>query len=130
MKKLLLLTSIIILAGILTACSSGGNTEDSAIAIESYLTALADIQQDTLINLSCAAWEASALTESQAYYGVETRLDEIACTFTETDGDFAVVSCEGNIIATYSGEDAPFPLDARQYLSIEEGGEWRMCGYR
>ena len=42
----------------------------------------------------------------------------------------AVVSCEGNIIATYSGEDAPFPLNARQYLSVEEGGEWRMCGYR
>ncbi len=130
MKKTLLLTVFLILASILAACGSGGNTEDAAIAIEGYLTALADQDQDGLVNLSCAAWEANAITESQAYYGVETRLDGISCSFTETDGDFAVVSCEGNIIATYSGEDAPFPLNARQYLSIEEGGEWRMCGYR
>ena len=124
------LITIVIIANLLTACGQSANNYGAAQAIEAYLTALSDQDPDSLINLSCAAWESNAQIESQAYYVVQTRLDGLACATTETDGEFTVISCEGNIIATYSGEDKPLSLSARQYLSVEEGGEWRMCGYR
>ena len=130
MKKVLLLITILIFASFLTACSQNDSGDGAALVVEAYLTALVENDQDALVSFSCAAWEANAQIESQAYYGVETRLEDLTCTVSETDGEYTVISCEGNIIASYSGEDLPMPLNARQYLSIEEGGEWRMCGYR
>ncbi len=130
MKKILILTTILLLTGLLSACSQISNSDAAVAAVETYFTALVEKDQDGLVNSSCAAWEANAINESMAYFGVETRLEGIACSFVETDGEFSIVSCEGNIIATYSGEDVPLALNIRQYLSIEEGGEWRMCGYR
>ena len=46
------------------------------------------------------------------------------------DGDYTIVSCEGVIIANYGNEVLEINLADQNYLSIFEGGEWRMCGYR
>ena len=128
MKKNLLLIITILLTTSLAAC---GDTQDGAAqAIEGYLTAMVEKDSAALINYACAAWEEGAQIDSAALDGVEAYLEGLSCTTAGTDGDFTLVSCEGNIIATYAGEDRPLPLDARQYLAIEEGGEWRMCGYK
>ena len=127
-NKLLILLLALILTAALTACES--IQDGAAQAIEMYITAMVEKDTDVLINDSCAAWEEGAQTDSRALDGVEAYLEDLACASSGTDGDYTLVRCEGNIIATYAGEDQPLPLDARQYLAIEEGGEWRMCGYK
>ena len=128
MKKILFITLLFSLSILLAACTSGGSA-GAAQAVENYLTALVEKDADRLINLSCAAWEEGALTDSRAYDGVEAKLEEMQCSVSGSEGEYTLDACSGNIIATYSGEDRPLPLDARQYLTLEEGGEWRMCGY-
>jgi len=46
-----------------------------------------------------------------------------------TEGDYAVVECQGTIIANYGGEDQEFQLQGNRYQTLFEDGEWRMCGY-
>ncbi len=127
MKKILF-TCLLILPFILTACGSS-TASGPAGAVEAYFTALVDKDSTNLVNLSCAAWEAGAQTDSRAYDGVTAVLDGLSCTAAGTEDEYTLVACQGNIIATYFGEDKPIPLDARQYLAIEESGQWRMCGY-
>ena len=110
----------------LTACSPGG----SAQAIEDYIKALTAKDGDALTNLSCAAWEAGAKNELTSFESVDVRLVGPSCEVTDRDGEFTVVHCEGTIYATYEGEDRPLNLSAKDYLAVQEGGEWRMCGYK
>ena len=112
------------------ACGGQNNEEAAAQNIEAYLSALVQQDTDTLVNLSCAAWEQGALTDSAAYDGVTARLEGMQCAASGQEGDSILVSCQGNIIATYSGEDRPLPLNRVTYLTVNEGGEWRMCGYK
>lgn len=128
MKRISLLLILIVL---LSACSGGaGDEEAAANAVEAYLAALVEQDTDTLVNLSCAAWEQGALTDSAAYDGVTARLQDAECAAAGAEGDTILVSCSGSIIATYSGEDRPLPLDRVQYVTVNEGGDWRMCGYK
>ena len=129
MKRFPPYLSLLLAVLFLAACGSAASGEPAAV-VENYLNALVDKDSDTLINLSCAAWEEGARTDSRAYDGVTARVENLSCTASGTDGDAALVSCQGTIIATYQGEDRPIPLDTRQYVAVEEGGEWRMCGYR
>lgn len=118
---------IVILSTLLAACQSGPGP---AAAIEDYIRALVDKDADSLISLSCNAWEEGARTDTRAYDGVETRLEGLECEqSSERDGE-TIVSCIGTIIGNYNGEDRPIDLAARDFLAVNEGGEWRMCGYR
>lgn len=122
---------IIILGALLFVSCGGGEEKDiAALTIEAYLQALVDKDSDTIVSLSCAAWEEDALTEIAAYDGVTARLEGAQCQLAEQDGEDALVSCQGSIIATYSGEDRPIALDGLQFEVKQEAGEWRMCGYR
>lgn len=128
MKRIFLF--LLLSALLLSACAGGNDEEAAANAVEAYLAALAAQDNDTLVNLSCAVWEQGALTDSAAYDGVTARLEDAQCTATGADGDSLLVSCTGSIIATYSGEDRPLPLDRVHYVTVNEGGDWRMCGYK
>ena len=125
MKRLLWI--VIISSALLAACAAGG---DAGAAIEGYIQALVAQDMDAAQNASCGAWEAAAQTEVRGFDGVSARLADLSCSATGTDGDFTVVSCAGTIIATYQGEDRPIDLSARDYLAVNEGGEFRMCGYK
>ncbi|KAA3643242.1 MAG: hypothetical protein DWQ07_22255 [Chloroflexi bacterium] len=118
---------IVISSILLAACQSGPGPE---AAIEGYILALVDKDEDSLISLSCNAWEEGARTDARAYDGVETRLEGLECEQSSASDGEAIVSCTGTIIGTYNGEDRPIDLAARDFLAVEEGGEWRMCGYR
>lgn len=115
---------------LLGACSgeSGGN--DAAGVISAYLNAVVSQDQTTAASLSCAAWEASAATEVHSFDGVTARLEDLACTAGVAEDGGTPVNCTGRIIATYQGEDRPIELDGLTYLAVQEGGEWRMCGYK
>ena len=107
------------------------NVSDPGDTIETYLQALIDDDAALAANLSCADWESQATTEGAAFEGVEAALDKADCTASAQDDAGLTVSCTGQIIFSYAGgEDQQIDLSERNYLVVEEGGEWKMCGYR
>ena len=114
---------------IVSACgSSNGNAPVQAV--EDYLTALVEKDANRLTTLSCGEWEEDALLELDSFQAVSARLEGLACEQTGTDGNTALVLCNGNIVATYNEEDQELDLSVRTYQVVEEGGEWLVCGTR
>lgn len=121
----------LVLFSLLTLVISGcSNNQNSAPAsIEEYINALVNKDENTLIIYSCADWESEAKSEFNSFSAVSVSLEDLACQETGQDGDYTIVSCEGVIIANYGNEVLEINLADQNYLSIFEGGEWRMCGY-
>jgi hypothetical protein len=114
---------------VLAACAS--NTENAPVqAVENYLTALVEKDADRLTTLTCGEWEDDALLELDSFQAVTARLEGLACEQTGTDGETALVLCNGNIVATYNNEDQQLDLSVRTYQVVQEGGEWLVCGTR
>jgi hypothetical protein len=126
-KLLLLVIACLLIAILLAACASSGAPSQ---AIADYVAALVAKDGAVLSNLSCAAWESDAQNELKSFDAVAVRLESLTCEATGSDAEFTIVHCEGTIYATYEGEDRPLDLSAKDYLAVEEGGEWRMCGYK
>ena len=130
MKKaapLFTLAIVLILTLALSACAE---TQDApAQAVQLYYQALADKNQEELINYACAEYEMQAYLELDSFVSVETELVDAACQTVSEDGDTALVTCEGAITATYNGEAREFPLSGRTYTVVNENNEWRLCGY-
>lgn len=129
MCKLLTALLITILAGMLAACSSSSG-DASAQVVEDYLNALVAKDADRVTTLVCGDWEEDALIELDSFQAVTARLDNVVCTQTGTDGDAALVTCTGSIIATYNNEDQELDLSVRTYQVVEQGGDWLVCGTR
>lgn len=126
-----LLVLVVLTALVLTACGGGSNSdEQAATAVQTYLQALVDKDADTLASVACADWEDDATLELDSFQAVETRLDNVTCQASGTDGDSTLVQCSGSIIATYNNEDMALDLGARTYVVANEGGEYRVCGYQ
>lgn len=115
------------LAFILVRC--GQNVDDASQPVKAYLEAIVNQDIDQMSNLVCAAWEEQAILELDAFMGVEASLEDVSCSQTGMDEDFALVECKGKIVATYNDEQQELPLDGRIYIVTKEGGEWRVCGY-
>jgi hypothetical protein len=120
---------VIILSTLLSACAAGA-AGGAPAAIEAYLQALVAEDSAKLTSLSCAAWEEQARLEVDSFQGVKASLDGAVCTETGKEGDASLVTCEGKIVATYNNENQELPLNTRTYKAVQEGGEWRMCGYK
>ena len=128
MRKLLLILSVVLIANILSACAS--NTDAPAQAVENYLNALVNKEADRVPTLVCGDWEADAMIEVDSFQAVTARLENASCSQTGTDGDTALVTCTGNIVVTYNGEDQQLDLSVRTYQVEEQGGDWLVCGTR
>jgi hypothetical protein len=122
---LLLTTSLAIFS--LAACA---NDSGPANAVQAYYQALAAKDSNQLSNASCAAWEADGKTELESFGAVEVSLSDLSCQENGKDGDFTLVSCSGKISANYNGEILEINLSNHTYKAIQEGGDWRMCGYK
>ena len=109
---------------LLSACSSTGAVD----AVEGYVNALASNDEASLSALSCADWESSALTELDSLQAVTASLDGFSCQQSGTDGETALVDCEGKMILSYNGEDQELDLSTRTYQVVEDGGNWLVCG--
>ena len=123
MRTLPLTLLLILITLALSACTSN-NDRAPVQAVEDYLNALVEKDSDRLTTLSCGEWEEEALLELDSFQAVNTRLEGLACEQTGTDGDTALVLCNGNIIATYNEEDQQLDLSVRTYQVVQEGGEW------
>jgi len=128
LRRFFLILFITIASLALAACAS--STDAPAKAVEDYLTALVEKNADRLSTLSCAAWEEDALIELDSFQAVTARLEGLACEQTGTDGDIALVLCNGRIIASYNNEDQELDLSVRTYQVTQEGGDWLVCGVR
>jgi hypothetical protein len=121
--------TFILLPLILTACASQ-TASGAPAAIATYFQSLAAKDQNQLVNASCAAWETNALQELRTFDAVTITLEDLNCQESGVDGETTLVSCSGKIVANYGNEVLEINLADRGYQAIEEGGEWRMCGYR
>ncbi len=128
MKKLVF--AVLVMGLVLSACSAPAGGSGATAAVEDYLSALVGQDSDRISTLSCADWEETALLELDSFQGVTARVDAPACAETGKDGDATLVTCQGKIIATYNNEDQELPLNTRVYKVVEEGGDWRVCGYQ
>jgi hypothetical protein len=119
---------VILLMGIiLSACASPSTPSG---AVEAYYQGLVEKDRQKLVASSCSDWEASAQFELVAFEAVDIELKEIQCQPTGEDGKYTLVSCTGELIANYEDQAQTLDLNQFTYQVIEEGGEWRMCGYR
>ena len=129
MRTFSLILLIVFASLILSACASKDENAP-AKAVEDYLTALVEKDENRLTTLSCSDWEDDALLELDSFQAVTARLEGLACEQTGTDGDTALVLCQGSIVATYNNEDQQLDLSVRTYQVVQEGGEWLVCGTR
>ena len=124
------LTLLLVLTSLASTACTSNNDRAPVQAVENYLNALVEKDANRLTTLSCGNWEEEALLELDSFQAVAARLEGLACEQTGTDGDTALVLCNGNIVATYNEEDQQLDLSVRTYQVVQEGGEWLVCGTR
>jgi hypothetical protein len=108
---------------VLAGCSQAG---EPGAAMVKYLEARADADADAIRSLACAAWEGQAVAQADSFRSMNARLENVTCQQSGTDGDFTLVTCGGNIVTTYNGENRTWALGT--YRMTQEDGEWKMCG--
>ena len=131
MQKVGILLPVILLGGLVffTACTEGTIKAGAPQAVETYLRSLVDRDFNRAISASCADWEAQAKVEYDSFAAVKLSLNELECRDVGNEDPFTLVTCTGSIIANYGAEDLEIDVAERTYQVIDEGGEWRMCGY-
>jgi hypothetical protein len=118
------------LALILSLASCSSTSGKSAQAVETYLQAIVSQDANKMIAASCANWEPQARLEFDSFSAVKLTLNDLKCSETGQAKPYTLVTCTGSITANYGAEDQQIDIAGRTYQVIEEGGEWRMCGYR
>jgi hypothetical protein len=118
-KLLLLILGVLMLVG----CASGDNP---ASVVEAYFQAITADETGRLADLTCAAYEAQAMTLATSFRNTGAELQGMSCQQAGTDGDYNIVQCQGKIVVQYQAELREFPLS--RYRIIQEDGAWRMCG--
>lgn len=122
----------ILLVGIamLTLVGCSDPQDNPAQAIQGYIQALADKDQNALVNHSCNAWEESALIELDSLTGVTAQVVDLVCQEIGKDGEDSLVTCTGKLELNYNGELQDLDLSGRTLIARFEDGEWRACGYK
>ncbi len=127
-KYITMLLLICIVALFVSAC--GQAKDPAAKAVEDYYTALVNKDSSALSALSCADWESNALLEFDSLQAVTTKLENLSCSATSTDGTTTQVNCQGTLIATYSNENQELDLSVHTYEVVKQNGEYLVCGYK
>ncbi|MBN1679303.1 MAG: hypothetical protein JW966_03370 [Anaerolineae bacterium] len=109
----------------LSACADEGSASD---AIEDYLKAKVESNEDKLVKLSCNEWESQAMLDAASFESVKAEIQDMSCKENGKDGDYTLVTCEGKIVVEYRAETREFNLSDTTYLAQKEDGEWKMCG--
>ncbi|HOD04413.1 MAG TPA: hypothetical protein PKH92_05135 [Anaerolineaceae bacterium] len=125
MKPITLLALICV---ILACAACTPEKSEAAQTIEVYLQALVDKDETRLVALTCPDYEMDALLELDAFQNVVTTLEGLACEETGTEGDYTLVNCEGQIMASYGAEQRQFDLSERTYRLLSSADGWLVCG--
>ena len=124
---LILLVALFMMAG---CAQDASDPEAPARVVETYIQAQVDKDRDTFQTTYCADFELGAQTDFDAYGAVEATIEEMTCEVAETTDSSATVTCSGTIDIVYDGENnRSFDLSTFTYTTVQEDGEWKMCGY-
>jgi len=126
-QRYLIIVGMAFIMFILVGCSSGKS--GAVQAIEAYIQALSAKDVTQVSNLSCTDWETNALLEVDSLTAVGSKVENLQCAESGTDGNDTLVSCTGVLALDYNGEAQQIDLSTRTYIARQEDGEWRMCGY-
>ena len=126
----LVLFTLLVASTLLAACGAQAGGSPAVQAVQSYLKALVAKDATKLSNLACAAWESDATLEMDSFQAVTATLEGVSCQETGKNGSATLVNCKGAIVATYNNEKQNLDLSPRTYKVVQEGGEWRVCGYQ
>lgn len=129
MKKITLFSIVIVLLIGVTACGADSGS-DPAETTMAYLEALAAQDKDSVVSLVCKEWEEQAVLEVDALLSVGAELNNVSCSQTGTEGEDALVVCDGSLDLTYNDEIRAIELGSRTYTMKMEDGQWRVCSYR
>ncbi len=113
---------------ILSACGASSN-DAAAKAVENYYQAVVAKDADKAAAFSCADWETNAKMEVDSLQSVEAELTDFSCSVTGKDGNYTLVTCEGEISMSYNGEAQSLDLSRSTYQVIRQNGDWLFCGY-
>lgn len=104
------------------------STDGATEVVEAFWEARINADEDGLFETICADEEVNLETYSRSFASVtNVRIEDMACTVSEPDGDSAIVTCDGQIMADYgAGEDTEFPFGS--YTVVRESGDWKWCG--
>jgi hypothetical protein len=127
--KVVILLALCISSLIIVSCNGNEAQSGAAQSVESYLQAMVDRDLNRVVGASCAEWEAQARVEYNSFEAVELTVENLACMQDGQADPFTLVSCTGSIIANYGAEQLKIDVADRAFQAIDEGGEWRMCGY-
>ncbi|HVU15041.1 MAG TPA: hypothetical protein VHD90_27395 [Phototrophicaceae bacterium] len=119
--ELTIIGAIVLL--VLGGCQQAGDPGDVTLK---YLQARVANDVTTIRDLSCAAWEGQAEAEAASFRSMQATLDNVSCKQSGTDGDATLVTCTGNIVTSYDGENTPRPIPV--YRMTQEDGQWKVCG--
>ena len=115
----------------LLVLSGCGQQQDSpTAAVQAYLNARVAADGSKIAALTCKDQEGLAEAEAASFKSLNAKLDSVSCSKTSTDGDYTIVACTGNILTTYNGETTPRPLAGKNFKTIQEDGQWKVCGYQ
>jgi hypothetical protein len=130
MRKCIPVILITILCAVWLAGCSGQTAQKGAPeAVETYIQALVERNENAAIAAACADWEEQAKVEYNSFSAVKLKLDGLSCQTSGQENPYTLVKCSGSIVANYGAEDLTIDIASRTYRSIEEAGDWRMCGY-
>jgi len=124
MKKI---PHVLLLTCVLAACAPARSP--ASAAVEKYLQALSDKNEEILLDQVCPEYEFDALVEFDALAQVKTKLKDVSCRQIDADENSARVTCVGSIVSNYGSEFFSYELGGRIYTVVENGGHWLVCGY-
>jgi hypothetical protein len=120
---------LVLLAFMIVTCQKSQGSDASGV-VEDYFEALVAKDADQAVNLSCAAWEEQAQIDADTFAINPATAENIQCKTAGENGAATLVSCTGKLVLDYNGEKQEIDLADRTYRVVQEGSEWRMCGYK
>ncbi len=118
-----------LLAFMVVTCQKSQERDASGVVVN-YFKALVAKDANQAVNLSCAAWEEQAQIDADTFAINPATAENIQCKAAGKDGDTSLVSCTGKLVLDYNGDKQEINLADRTYRTVQESGEWRMCGYK
>lgn len=109
--------------------SGNSSTPDRpARTVESYLESKVTGDQDGIRAGLCSEMEAVLERELRTFESVSNAtIENMSCAADDPAAETeTIVRCTGRIVALYGTEETTFPLTS--YRAVNEDGEWKWCG--
>lgn len=122
-SKILWLILLLMLVG---CGGSGTETDTSAQAVERYLQAKVDGNEEKIRELICAEKESTVAREASSFSSLnDRRIENMSCQRNEGAD---TVTCTGQIVGSYGAGAEAKTFDLATYRVVQEDGDWKWCG--